>query len=147
MGFEEAVRRYFDDQGQPLQDYTSSLRDTVTAHDGEYEIDIEASFLAMGVRIRVLIECKHHGRRVKREAVMVLNQRLQSCGAHKGIVVAAHGFQSGAIEFAKRHGIALFEMGDSGIARILEASGCAVHAIPPYEIVRIVPLSDSDVPA
>jgi hypothetical protein len=38
---------------------------------------------------------------------MVLNQKLQSTGSQKGLIFSTSQFQSGAIEFAIAHGIAL----------------------------------------
>jgi restriction system protein len=43
----------------------------------------------------------------------VLLTKLQSTGAQKGVVVAATGFQSGALEFAKAHGIACVRLVDN----------------------------------
>ena len=37
---------------------------------------------------------------------------MQSTGAHKGILVSAIGFQKGALEFARVHGIALVQLVD-----------------------------------
>jgi hypothetical protein len=58
------------------------------------------------------VECKHDKSRVKRDRVQELWAKIQSVGAHKGILFATAGFQSGAIEFAKSHGIALVEIAD-----------------------------------
>lgn len=49
---------------------------------------------------------------VKREDVQVLHDKLRSTGAHKGVVVAASGFQSGALAYAKAHGIACVRLVD-----------------------------------
>lgn len=45
--------------------------------------------------------------------MQVLLTKLQSTGAQKGVVVAATGFQSGALEFAKAHGIACVRLVDN----------------------------------
>ena len=42
---------------------------------------------------RVLVECKRYSSRVKREVVQLLHQKLQSIGAHKGIVCCTSGLQ------------------------------------------------------
>ena len=60
----------------------------------------------------VLFECKRHKSPVKREHVMVLHAKLQSTGAQKGVIVAASGFQSGALEYAQAHGIACVRLVD-----------------------------------
>ncbi len=41
------------------------------------------------------------------------HSKLQSTGAQKGVLVAATGFQSGALEFAKAHGIACVRLVDN----------------------------------
>jgi restriction system protein len=43
---------------------------------------------------------------------MLLNQKLQEIGAHKGMIFSTSGFQSGAIEFATEHGIATITVQD-----------------------------------
>jgi hypothetical protein len=55
----------------------------------------------------VLVEAKLHKNPVKRELVQVLHQKVQSVGAHKGLMVSTAPYQTGAVIFAKAHGIAL----------------------------------------
>jgi hypothetical protein len=55
----------------------------------------------------VVIEAKYHKNPIKRELVQVLHSKVQSVGAHKGVLVATAPFQRGALDFAKAHGIAL----------------------------------------
>jgi|SRR5690606_21049205 len=45
--------------------------------------------------------------------VQVLHRKLQSTGAQKGVVVAASGFQSGALEYATAHHIACIRLVDN----------------------------------
>ena len=61
----------------------------------------------------ILFECKRHKDPVKRSDIQVLLTKLQSTGAQKGVAVAATGFQSGALEFAKAHGIACVRLVDN----------------------------------
>jgi len=89
-------------------------RKVVQGQDGEYEIDVFASFKALGVDFKVLVECKHHKNPVKREVVQILKDRLHSTGSHKGMIFSTAGFQSGAIEYAEAHGIALVQFADGG---------------------------------
>jgi hypothetical protein len=55
----------------------------------------------------VLVEAKCHRNPIKRELVQVLHQKLQSVSAQKAVLVSTAPFQSGALEFALAHGIAL----------------------------------------
>jgi Restriction endonuclease len=61
----------------------------------------------------IIFECKRHKDPVKRSDAEVLLTKLQSTGAQKCVVVAATGFQSGALEFAKAHGIACVRLIDN----------------------------------
>ena len=78
-------------------------------------MDIFASFTALGVEVKVLCECKQYASPVKREKVELLEGRLKSLRIHKGILLSTSGFQSGAIQFAKSHGIALIQVSDKSI--------------------------------
>lgn len=43
-------------------------------------------------------------------------QKIQSTGAHKAFVISSSGFQSGATDFARAHGIALIQLSDEGLS-------------------------------
>ncbi|MGP3790676.1 restriction endonuclease [Pseudomonas sp. B392_1p] len=58
----------------------------------------------------VLIECKKYSSPIERETVQVLHDKVRSLGAHKGMLFTTTGFQSGAIKYAKAHGIALIRV-------------------------------------
>jgi restriction endonuclease len=60
----------------------------------------------------MLFECKRYASAVKREDVQVLKDKLRSTGAHKGVVVAASGFQRGALEYVWTHRIACVRLVD-----------------------------------
>ena len=75
--------------------------------DGNYQIDASVEFYVMGVKMLVLVECKHYKNPVEREQIQVLHDKIDSIGAHKGIFVTTSSYQSGAIQYAKKHGIAL----------------------------------------
>lgn len=84
----------------------------IPVEDGTYQIDIYAVFTAMGVEFKVLCECKQYSSPVGRDKVAILNDKLKSLGAHKGILLSTSRFQSGAIQYAKVHGIALIRVDD-----------------------------------
>lgn len=86
--------------------------DPVDGTDGTYVIDVTARFRLAGMDFLVLFECKRHASAVKREHVQVLHSKMQSTGAQKGVVVAASGFQSGALRYAQTHGIACVRLVD-----------------------------------
>ncbi len=111
--FEQYVKDWFDAEGIHLKSYKSIINNKAGADDGVYEIDIDITYDALGVEFRVLVECKRHLNNIKREVLQVLQEKLQSIGAHKGIVCATSDFQSGALEYAKKHGIACITVAES----------------------------------
>lgn len=82
------------------------------AYDGSYQIDGEIKFTLMGVDYDTLVECKLYSNPVERKEVQVLYDKIRSTGAQKGIFVTTSSFQSGAIRYAKEHGIALISFVD-----------------------------------
>lgn len=111
--FEEYVKDWFDCEGINLKSYKSSLNNKASADDGIYEIDIDITYDALGVEFRILVECKKYSNSIKREVLQVLHQKIQSIGAHKGIICSTSDFQSGALEYAKKHGIACIKVAES----------------------------------
>jgi hypothetical protein len=85
----------------------------VTAHerihgvDGSYDFDATMRYRPSGMDFLVAVEAKHHRNPIKREFVQVLHSKAMSVGAQKAVLIATAPFQSGAIELAKIHGVAL----------------------------------------
>ena len=108
--FELEVKRLLAVSGGDLSDFRTAHREKLSGGDGTYEIDVTVRFSALGADFVVLVECKNQRSPVKREAVQILRDRLQSIGAHKGIMFATTTFQKGAVEYAQKHGIALVRL-------------------------------------
>ena len=108
--FERKVQRILKASGTELSNFRTIHREKLSSSDGVYEIDVTARFSALGANFVVLVECKHQKNPVKREVVQVLHDRIQSLGAHKGMLFATTTFQKGAIEYAMKHGIALIQI-------------------------------------
>lgn len=104
-----------------LKDFTIQHNVVVPADDGTYQLDIFATFTALGVQFKVIAECKRYKNPVNREKVVILADKVKSLGAHKGILISTSGFQSGAHEYAKKHGIALIQVMDKHIVHIQNA--------------------------
>src|ERR1041384_5522477 len=79
--------------GRDVIDWQVEHLDPVEGMDGTYVIDVTVRFRLMGADFLILFECKRHSRPVERGDVQVLQDKLRSTGAHKGVVVAASGFQ------------------------------------------------------
>lgn len=135
-------------ESEGLNDFTISHNVICPAHDTKYQIDVLASFTALGTTIKVLCECKRYKSPVKQEVVLALESKLHSLGAHKGIILSTSRFQKGAIEYAKAHGIALIHMTDHGPEHYSHSSGTTEEDpddpflygerhLPPYRAVLI----------
>lgn len=109
-------------EAENLSDFSIQHNVSIPADDGTYQIDIYARFIAMGVEFKIIAECKRYATPVSREKVAVLADKVKSLGAHKGIMISTCGFQSGAFEYAKKHGIALLQVIDGSALHILNAA-------------------------
>lgn len=105
--FEKLVKDYFTEIGRTLKKFKAVHDRKIKSDDGEYQIDVYAEFEALNIDIKVLVECKKHKNRIKRETVQILYDKLRATGSHKGIIFSTSGFQSGADKYARKHGIAL----------------------------------------
>ena len=108
--YELLVKGILDAAAGQLVDYHSEHLTSLSGADGEYVIDVVATFSALGAKFVVLVECKHQARKIERQDVQVLHSKLQSLAANKGMLFSVSGFQSGAVEYAAAHGIALVEV-------------------------------------
>ena len=98
-----------------LQNFSIKHDQKIESDDGTYQIDVIAEYTALGAKNVILIECKKHSNSVKRDVVTNLHAKLQSLGANKGIIISTVGFQRGAVQYAEKHGIALWQICDNYI--------------------------------
>ena len=113
--FEFAVCKWVESCGKDLQNIEVLHDQKISAHDGTYQIDVLATFNAFeGAEFKILVECKKHGRKIERSYLQELHGKLQSLGAQKAILCSTTGFQSGALEYAKAHKIALVLISSEG---------------------------------
>ena len=103
---------------EKLPNFTIKHNQKVETYDGTYQIDVLAEYTALGTKNVVLIECKKQSRSVEREIVATLDGKLRSIGAQKGILISTAGFQGGAVQYARIHGIALWQICDNLIKHI-----------------------------
>ncbi len=97
-----------------VDDLRVAFNEQIETHDGTYQIDATARFRFADMDFLVLVECKRHSHPVKRDVVVTLSDKVRSAGAQKGVVFATAPFQSGALRYAERHGIALVHVTDAG---------------------------------
>ena len=110
-------------ESEGLNDFQIIHDKHVKTSDGFYQIDVYAEFTAMHSKFKVLCECKKYKNRVSREKVAVLHRKLESIGANKGVLISTSDFQSGAIEYAKQHGITLIKAEDYDFKNVSFSSG------------------------
>ena len=109
--FEQFVAEQLIGSAFPLvDDLKVTLHERITRPDGTYDFDATIRFNVAGMSFLVLVEAKRRKNPIKRELVQVLHQKIQSVGAHKGIMVSTAPYQSGALIFAIEYGIALVTM-------------------------------------
>lgn len=107
----EILRGYAEEEKLPEFKIEHDVK--LTASDGTYQIDVYATYAALGADMKVLAECKQFSSAVKRDYIVLLSDKVRSLGAQKGILLSTAGFQSGAIQFAEKHGIALVQVFDT----------------------------------
>ena len=86
----------------------------IEVDDGSYQIDGYIEFSLMGITYKTIVECKHYKSSIPREKVQVLYDKIRACGANKGVMISTSNYQSGAIKYASKHGIALIQLTDAG---------------------------------
>lgn len=87
-------------------------------HDGNYQLDGMIEFTFQGITYKTVVECKKYKSRIKRSQIQVLNDTVQKVGANKGIFISTSSFQTGAMEYARTHGITLLQIVDGSIMTI-----------------------------
>ena len=111
--FELQVKTWLERAAGMVKGFKASHRTQVSGDSGEFEIDIEVRFEALGgAEFIVLVECKRHKNPIKRDVVMVLDGKLRDTGAHKGIIFSTSEFQRGALQYAAARGIATLTVRD-----------------------------------
>ena len=139
-------------QNQEIDNYSFTHNVQKDAHDGTYQIDGEIKLSIMGVEIDIIVECKRYKGPVKREHIQALHDKIRSVGAHKGIFITTSYFQSGALKYAKEHGIALISI-INGFMQYEVRSKNQIHnpKIPawikttPFQMAMQTQISDSSV--
>ena len=129
--FEQVVSEILASMGRGLPDFRVERQEVIVAPDGQYRIDVSLRFSQLGVNFLVLAECKNHVRPVEREDVQVLADRLRAAGAQKGMLFSTNGFQSGAVQYAQIHGIALITVIEGKLTYETRARPTGIRSEPP----------------
>lgn len=113
--FEKYSLELLSEQTRGLENLKIEHNRVIEAFDGNYQIDGYIEFTVMGIKYKTLVECKHYKSSITREKVQILYEKIQSIGAQKGILISTSNFQSGAIQYASAHGIALIQLTEADI--------------------------------
>ncbi|HIF9056378.1 TPA: restriction endonuclease [Photobacterium damselae] len=106
--YEDLVSRLFKNE-LPLDTEIEQLK-VFQGKDTKHEIDISYNLKIAGVNYLNVVECKLWNRKVGKREMQAFHATIKDIGANKGIFVTSVGFQSGAIEIAKKNGIALVKV-------------------------------------
>ena len=109
-------------QNEGLQNFKIEHNQIVNVYDGKYQIDIHASFMALGTIVNVIIECKRYSKPVERKVVVELDNKRASLGMQAAMLISTSGFQIGAKLWAAKHGIILAEIVDRDNMIVLDLS-------------------------
>ncbi len=105
--YERQVVAWLHANGHTLGHFEVSHLRHLGGAGGDYEFDAVAEFTVLrGARIVVLVECKRYSHPVEREKLLSLWAKVQDVKAHKAMMFATCGFQSGALKYAECYGIA-----------------------------------------
>src|SRR2546429_35788 len=74
------------------------------------QFDVTVRFKQGLYEYLTVVECKDYASPVPAEKVDALVTKYRDIGADKAIMIASSGFQSGAIDVARKHGIQLFSL-------------------------------------
>ena len=114
--------------GKPYEQLTEQVFTRLLAHGGhvcanvrrdiilqgkstKHQIDVYFDFMAGPALYQTLVQCKDWGAPVKQEQVLAFHDVLNDIpGQPRGIMVARSGFQEGAHNVARHHGIELYEL-------------------------------------
>lgn len=91
--FEVFVAAMFGEAGTQVDGYRVEHQAKIEAHDGSYTFDATITFELGGMTFLVLVEAKMHTHPITRDVVSILHNKVQSVGAHKGVVVSTTPFQ------------------------------------------------------
>ena len=121
--FENWVVEVLNAAGPQVEDLQVILHDRISGVDGTYDLDATVRYRWAGMKFVVLVEAKLHSNPIRRDVVQVLHTKVQSVGAHKGVLISTARFQKGAMTFAAAHGIALVHVTEERFTYVTRAVG------------------------
>ncbi len=152
--FEQFVADLFRSAHKNVEDLQVTSHERIAGVDGVYDFDATVRYRLLGMNFLVVVEAKKHAHSIKRELVQVLDSKVRSVGAHKGVLISTARFQRGAIEFAQTHGIALVYVTEgrftfetraaTPVPYLSREEAAEAYGIPTFVGVYIGPGRDAD---
>ena len=136
--FEEYSLQLLGQLSKNLEDVKIDHDVIVKTHDGIYQIDGRISYTAFGVNYVTLVECKRYKGPIKREHIQILNDKMDSIGANKGIFITTSYYQLGAYDYAKAHGIALLVIANGQIKFEVRSKDAMIQRTTMIDIPKFV---------
>ena len=96
----------------------------------EHQVDVYWELETAGIKYRTVIECKDWNRALEQEKLLAFRAKLEDLNGPVGIMVTRSGYQSGAVNYAKAHGIYLYEMFEEPPLAMKEGSFATFTATP-----------------
>lgn len=90
----------------------ADVETTVHGTRGEHDVDVLVRGNLYGVKFVWIIECKAWRSNIPKEKVMALAAIVEDVGADRGFLLSEVGFQSGAIQQARKRNITLTSIQD-----------------------------------
>jgi restriction system protein len=117
--FQRVVSALLAEAGRGLAEFRVEQRELIRTPDGNYRI----------------------------KDVQILSDKLRAAGAQKGMLFSTNGFQKGAIEYARSHGIALVRVIEGALTYETRGLNTQAHPAPPWAnfpkyVGHLVSLSD-----
>jgi len=77
---------------------------------GKHRVDVLGTFSLKGMEYKTIVECKYWSQKVRKEQVATLVSIMEDVGASKGIIISKSGFQTGAVNYAKKRSVELLTL-------------------------------------
>ena len=99
---EEMVAQVFSEMG-----FDAQRSKTIETVRNNVVVDVVANDLAATPAVKIFVECKQWKKKIPQDVVHAFRTVIQDAGANLGIIVAAKGFQVGAIDAAQSSNLLL----------------------------------------
>jgi len=130
--YEKQVVEWLRASGSILEDFNVRHLKHLEGPSGDYEFDAVASFTVLsGAKVIVVVECKRYSKPVERDHMLTLWAKKEDVNAHKAMMFATCGFQSGALKYASVKGIATVTFVEGSFSYETRAVGVS-SAPPPW---------------